>query len=238
MKRPVIGIIPLADEEKESLWMLPGYMEGIQAAGGLPLMLPLTEDAEELEEIAELCDGILLSGGHDVDPALYGAEVSPHCGQPCPRRDRMEKALYALALEKDLPVLGICRGLQLLNVLEGGTLYQDLPSEFRETVDHHMTAPYDRVQHRVEIPEGTPLYELLGKRTLGVNSYHHQGVKKKGPLLQVMATAPDGLIEGLYRPDKRFVWGVQWHPEFSYRTDPDAMKIFECFVNACRGEDL
>lgn len=232
MKKPLIGVVPLYDSEKESFWMLPGYMEGIEAAGGIPVMLPMTADDGILEELVGTLDGFLLTGGQDVDPALYGAVKSPTCGETCPARDAMEPKLLTLALDADKPVFGICRGIQLLNVCLGGTLYQDLPAEHGSTVDHHMTPPYDRAVHEVTILAGTPLAALLGKMRLGVNSYHHQAVKTLAPALRPMALADDGLVEAAYLPGKRFCMAVQWHPEFSYKTDADSHALLAAFVRA------
>ena len=234
--RPVIGVIPLFDEEKDSIWMVPGYMDGIRSAGGLPLILPLKADEEMVAQVCGLCGGFLFTGGHDVDPALYGEEKGPFCGPQNGDRDVLEKAVFAYALEKDLPVFGICRGIQLINALCGGTLYQDIPREYEaeEKVEHHMKPPYDLPCHRVEILPDTPLFHLLGRGELAVNSYHHQAVKELAPSLRPMAVSEDGLTEALYMPGKRFIQAVQWHPEFCFRTDEAARKLFESFVEACK----
>ena len=234
--KPVIGVIPLFDEEKDSIWMVPGYMEGIRSAGGLPLILPLKADEEMVAQVCGLCGGFLFTGGHDVDPALYGEEKGPFCGPQNGDRDVLEKAVFAYALEKDLPIFGICRGIQLINALCGGTLYQDIPREYEaeEKVEHHMKPPYDLPCHRVEILPDTPLFHLLGRGELAVNSYHHQAVKELAPSLRPMAVSEDGLTEALYMPGKRFIQAVQWHPEFCFRTDEAARKLFESFVEACK----
>ncbi len=234
--RPVIGVIPLFDEEKDSIWMVPGYMDGIRSAGGLPLILPLKADEEMVAQVCGLCGGFLFTGGHDVDPALYGEEKGPFCGPQNGDRDVLEKAVFAYALEKDLPIFGICRGIQLINALCGGTLYQDIPREYEaeEKAEHHMKPPYDLPCHRVEILPDTPLFHLLGRGELAVNSYHHQAVKELAPSLRPMAVSEDGLTEALYMPGKRFIQAVQWHPEFCFRTDEAARKLFESFVEACK----
>lgn len=234
--KPVIGVIPLFDEDKDSIWMVPGYMEGIRTAGGLPVILPLKAEKEEVLQVCDMCDGFLFTGGHDVDPALYGAEKSDKCGLPNHDRDILEKRVFAYALEKDKPVFGICRGIQLINALCGGTLYQDLPSEYAGTkeIEHHMSPPYDVPCHEVTIIENTPLSQLLNKSTLKVNSYHHQAVKKLAPALKPMAVSEDGLVEAVYMPGKKFIQAVQWHPEFIYQKDKDAVRLFESFVNAGR----
>ncbi|UWO24333.1 gamma-glutamyl-gamma-aminobutyrate hydrolase family protein [Marvinbryantia formatexigens] len=234
MNRPLIGLIPLYDDEKESLWMLPGYMDGIVSAGGTPLMLPLTEDEDMLGQMTELCDGFLLTGGHDVSPALYGETPIEACGACCPARDAMEKKLLALALERDMPVLGICRGIQFLNAALGGTLYQDLPQQRPSRIEHHQKPPYDIPVHKVTIVEKTPLAELLQVPVLAVNSYHHQAVKELSPQLTAMAYSEDGLVEAVYMKEKPFVWGVQWHPEFSWKTEESSRKILEQFVKAAK----
>ncbi len=234
-KKKIIGVIPLFDEEKDSIWMLPGYMEGIREAGGLPIILPLKAEESEIEQLCEMCDGFLFTGGHDVNPSLYGEEKHAHCGLPNPDRDALEKEVFRIAVEEDKPVFGICRGIQLINALCGGTLYQDLPSEYQGSVpiEHHMTPPYDVACHRVEILPDTPLHKLLGVTTLAVNSYHHQAVKDLAKSLKPMAVSEDGLIEAVYMPDKKFVQAVQWHPEFIYRVDETARKILKSFVDAC-----
>lgn len=235
--KPVIGVIPLFDEEKDSIWMLPGYMEGIRQSGGLPVILPLKTEEEERNQICSLCHGFLFTGGHDVNPALYGAEKSDKCGLPNHDRDILEKDIFACALQADKPVFGICRGIQLINVLCGGTLYQDIPSEYENPnqVEHHMQPPYHVPCHKVTVLEDTPLFELSGRKELEVNSYHHQAVRELAPSLKAMAISEDGLIEALYMPGQKFIWAVQWHPEFLYMTDREAGKLFKSFVEACIG---
>lgn len=234
--KPIVGIIPLFDEEKNSIWMIPGYMEGIRQAGGIPIILPLKAQEDELLQICDMCSGFLFTGGQDVEPAVYGAKRSESCGQPNHDRDTLEKRIFAYALERDKPVFGICRGIQLINALLGGTLYQDLPTEYKGTknVEHHMKPPYDVPCHQVTVLENTPLSRLLGKSTLQVNSYHHQAVKTLAGELRAMAISEDGLIEAVYLPGKKFVQAVQWHPELIYLADKDAGKLFESFVEACR----
>lgn len=232
--KPLIGIVSLYDETKESFWMLPGYVQGLEDAGAAPMILPLTADREALARYAALCDGFLFPGGHDVDPALYGEEPSPLCGTVCPERDSMERLLFPLALETGKPLLGICRGVQMMNVMLGGALYQDLPAERPSEVEHHGQPPYDQVIHTVTVAEGSPLAQAVGAGEMGVNSYHHQGIKTLGRGLKIAAAAPDGLVEAVYLPDHRFALAVQWHPEFSYKSDENSRKIFRAFVDAAR----
>jgi putative glutamine amidotransferase len=231
---PTIGLIPLEDIQRESLWMLPGYMNGIVEAGGLPLMLPLTNDKTLIRQIAEQLDGFLLTGGQDVSPSVYGAPVSPNCGETSPKRDEMELLLLEEVLRRGKPVFGICRGIQFLNAALGGTLYQDLPTEHPSGISHAMKPPYHLPKHTVEILHNTPLHALLAIDTLPVNSYHHQAVKTLSPKLEPMAVSPDGLIEAAWMPAADFVWAVQWHPEFSHITDEHSRKLLKAFVDACR----
>lgn len=229
-KKSVIGVMPLVDDEKESLWMLPGYFEGIEEAGGVPVMLPLTSDKDAIEELIEMCGGLLFTGGHDVSPEVYGEKPLNKSVVPCPRRDEMEKIALLAALKKGKAVLGICRGIQFINAALGGTLYQDLPTEHPSKTEHHQKPPYDVPVHKVKIIPRTPLFDLLGKDTLAVNSYHHQAVKILAPQLKAMAVSEDGLAEAVYKSDARFLWAVQWHPEFSFRKDEASRAIFGKFV--------
>lgn len=255
--RPIIGITPLFGYERDSLWLLPGYMDGIEEAGGLPIMLPLTSDDHEIRQLADMCDGILFTGGQDVNPTLYGEKVTPEYQATKPElsaeRDAMEPPLLDTMIRLDKPVLGICRGIQLINACLGGTLWRDLPSEHPSDVKHHMMKPpYDAFGHDVTVEPGTPLDDMLngmpqsrvdestmkrnddGNWSIAVNSYHHQAVRTVAPTLKVMATATDGITEAVYRPESRFLWAVQWHPEFLHNVDARSRAIFSEFVNAAR----
>ena len=150
----MIGVIPLWDDKRKSLWMLPGYLNGIREAGGLPVMLPLEVGSQDVFRLCSLCDGLLFTGGQDVDPALYHAVTSPLCGAPCPARDHLETLLFRQAFDEDKPMLGICRGVQLMNALLGGTLYQHLPDELSGFVNHQMSPPYDLPCHTVQLENG------------------------------------------------------------------------------------
>ncbi len=235
MEKPLIGVLPLWDEGRQSLWMLPGYFDGLAAAGAVPVMLPLTADPAALAQLAGICDGFLLTGGQDVQPAVYGEEPLPLTGEVCPARDAMEAALLPLLLQADKPVLGICRGIQFLNAALGGTLWQDLPAQLPSDVVHHQGRPYDAPSHTVTLVPGTPLHDLLGTDAVPANSLHHQGIRNLAPALRAMACAPDGLVEAVYLPGRRFVWAVQWHPEFNWQSEPSSRAILAAFVQAARG---
>ena len=216
------------------------YMNGIAAAGGIPVMLGSTPLAEEY---AEMAAGLVITGGESVHPTRYG-ETFMHLADNDPAiahnlkagcnsvRDEMEFAAFEAFFRRKKPILGICRGLQAMNVILGGGLYQDIPKQRPSDVDHHMDAPYGRTAHPIRMAEGSPLAECLGTVETGVNSCHHQAVRTLAPRLKSMAEAPDGVIEAVYMPDRRFVWAVQWHPEF-YDNTPDSLKIFEAFIKSC-----
>jgi len=232
--KPIIGVTPLFDDEKDSIWMLPGYMDGIMAAGGLPIVLPFADTPEDAAALADTMDGLLLTGGHDVDPTRYGEAPSALCENPNAARDTLEYLLLDAMLAMEKPVLGICRGIQLLNVYLGGTLYQDIPTDMGVQVVHAQKPPYDTPSHTVAVSADTPLYTIVKKPVMAVNSYHHQGIRMLADGLVPMAHADDGLVEAVYMPDQRFVLAIQWHPEFSYRKDDDQRQLFRAFVDACR----
>lgn len=233
LKKPVIGVFSLWDDEKESIWMLPGYLDGLRCAGAIPVILPLDVPRADARRLYELCDGFLFTGGHDVNPALYGQEALEICGSICEKRDNIERMFFHWAYAEDKPMLGICRGVQLMNVLLGGTLYQDLKQQLPGALDHRMKPPYDGVCHQVDLEPNGFLYTLLGRESFGVNSCHHQGVCRVAPALRVEATAPDGLVEALSCPAHRFLVAVQWHPEFNYEKDAVSAALFEAFVGSC-----
>lgn len=232
--KAIIGVMPLYDEDKESYWMLPAYMQALEERGAIPLMLPLTNNAEELDYFIDCCDGFLLTGGQDVNPAVYEQAKSSACGVPSDLRDGMDEYILKNAVDIDKAVLGICRGIQIMNAVYGGTLYQDLPLEYGSKIEHHMEPPYNRGVHSVELMENTPIKKLLQANTICVNSYHHQAVKAIAPNFEKMAISEDGIIEGIYMPNKKFVWGVQWHPELSYKSCEYSSKIFDKFLNTAK----
>lgn len=230
MKKKIIGVVPLWDDEKESLWMLPNYLDAIISESALPIVFPLTTDEKDIKQLASMCDGILFTGGHDVSPSVYGEQKRDVCGEPCVARDTMEGILLDICIQTQKPALGICRGIQFFNAYLGGTLYQDLPTDFPSTVEHHMSAPYDKYIHTVSLIKETPLYGLLRVDTLPVNSYHHQAIANLSPKLKPMAIAEDGIVEAVYLPEHPFLWAVQWHPEFLYGCDEPSRKIFREFL--------
>jgi putative glutamine amidotransferase len=230
MKQPMIGVIPLWDANKDSIWMAPDYMQGLEEAGAVPVILNLTNSETVLKQFADIFDGFLFTGGPDVHPNYYGQEKADYCGEICELRDKMEAFMFREAIiNQNKPALGICRGIQVMNVMLGGSLYQDIPTELPSTLKHRYGPPYDTPAHNVRIVPESPLYKLAGKECLEVNSSHHQGINRLAKGLEAMATSDDGLIEAVYMPNHSFVWGVQWHPECSIKEEI-SKKIFSSFV--------
>lgn len=231
--KPIIGVMPLYDEERESIWMLPDYLKLIERNGGIPLILPLTDNKGTLFPFLSICDGFLFTGGQDIVPSMYGEEKLAACGAQSQIRDEMERFFMKEVIARDKPLLAICRGVQLLNVIYGGTLYQDLPSEYETSLVHQMKPPYNQNQHKVELVNDSLLQQILKRDKLGVNSYHHQAIKEIGEGLEVTAVSTDGLIEGVSLPSAKFVLGVQWHPEFFDASSPENRALMAAFYSAC-----
>ena len=209
------------------------YVEAVLRAGGTPVLFPVTDDRERISALLDRVNGLLLTGGEDVNPAEYGEEKLPCCGECSMRRDAMEIPLCMEALSRRMPILAICRGMQLLACVLGGNLYQDLASQFGTQLSHPRSdRPGDPV-HEVDVKPDTLLASITGAGTMRVNSRHHQGVRMPGISLRVNAIAPDGLIEGIELPDYPFVLGVQWHPETLSDRYPNHQRLFDAFVRAC-----
>jgi putative glutamine amidotransferase len=217
--------------------MLPGYTRGLEDAGGAPVILPLTMSKTVLEQTAAICDGFLFTGGHDVNPKLYRQEKSARCGETCDARDFMEAYIFRESvLGQRKPALGICRGIQFFNAMLGGTLYQDIPTEFPSAVTHVKGPPYDAPAHAVRILPDSALYRLIGKERIEVNSYHHQGINRLAGSLEAAALSDDGLVEAVSMPGHPYLRAVQWHPEF-FLNDGASKKIFADFVeNICAAQ--
>ena len=232
---PLIGITAEVDDERD-VKLKNTYVHAIEASGGLPIVLPYTNDPKTMEYFVGLCDGFLFTGGDDIAPAHYGEEMSDTCGAIQPYRDEFELAMLRLVMETSKPVLAICRGIQLVNVALGGTLYRDLPSEKPSSVLHRQTDFGSTPAHAVRVVPNTPLGELMGEAELQVNSLHHQAIKRLGDCLAVMARAGDGIIEALYLPGEQYLRALQWHPERMFDTDAPSRLIFADFIMACGGD--
>ncbi len=208
------------------------YMSAVIRAGGLPVALP--HDDRVVDQYMDLVDGILITGGaFDVDPELFGQSRHNSVTTVKQQRTVFELAITRTALAHDIPILGICGGEQLLNVALGGSLIQHIPEKSEKTLAHEQPNSRDQPGHSVRIMPGTVLHDIVGIDEIEVNSAHHQAVAKVGPAGIINALAPDGIIEGIEEPAKRFCVGVQWHPEF--HVSPGGSKLFAAFVSACRG---
>ena len=229
--RPVIGITSYAQEASWGVWKLPAalvplaYVDSIERAGGRAVVIPPAED--DIEVTLDVLDGIVFSGGADVDPVHYGADAHPETDMPQTRRDAGEMALLRAALERDLPTLAICRGFQLLNVARGGDLIQHLPEQVGHDV--HKQVPGEFAVHPVEVKEGSVLGAIVGPTPGEVTSHHHQALGRVGDGLVESAWAADGTLEAVEDPSRRFLVGVQWHPEAS-----EDAALFEALVDQAR----
>lgn len=236
-RRPVIGLT-LDSEEPGGYSALPwyalrrNYFASVTRAGGLPLGLPHEPDLAEA--YLDLLDGLIVTGGaFDIDPALFGASERHPSVTTKEQRTAFEWAAAGLAVKRDLPILGICGGAQLLNVVFGGSLLQHIPDRVENHLPHEQPGPRDRPGHAVKVQPGTRLERICGAGELQVNSAHHQAVERPGGGLVVNALAPDGVIEGIEQPDMNFCIGVQWHPEYEISAADHA--LFYAFVEAARG---
>ena len=230
---PLIGMLGAVDNEKNAS-LVYNYAKAIEKSGGLPLLLPFVEGDGAIDEFVFRCDGFLFTGGVDIDPCRYGEEKKPTCGDIQPNRDTLEFKAFKKAFESGKPILGICRGAQLVNVALGGTLYQDIPSEIPSGILHRQREAVNEPSHSVNILKdcGVTLFE--DRERIAANSFHHQAVKRLGEGLRVFATANDGVIEGFYMPGEQYFYAYQWHPERLWETDEFNRRIFESFIAACK----
>ncbi|MBO0720365.1 MAG: gamma-glutamyl-gamma-aminobutyrate hydrolase family protein [Blastocatellia bacterium] len=232
---PVIGITTRLDAEN-NIYLKRYYAEAIEAAGGMPVHIPLIPDRNYLCSLAGKLEGLLLSGSNsDLDPVYYDEEPHPRLGTVTPERDKTDMILLEIAEEKKLPVLGICFGLQSLNVSRGGTLFQDLESQYNDPIKHQQGQTVDRPSHHITLEGNSLLARLAGSDVARVNSSHHQAIKGVGRDLRVIARAHDGVIEAVFdtRPE-HFTLGVQWHPEVGWERDDFSQAIFRSFIEATK----
>lgn len=225
MKNPIIGLTPQYDIQKNRIWMRHQYTDSITLSGGLPMLLVQYANHGDISAAADLLDGVFFTGGADIHPNFYGEEVMPGCGEISEVRDIFELALYAEAVKRSMPIFGICRGIQLINVGAGGTLYQ------------HIGGHSDGVFHKIRIEHDSMLYDILKTDTLSVNSYHHQAVNIPAPCMLTEAYTEENdsekIIEAIRSPEMLFNISVQWHPEYTYNDDECSRRLFSAFVSAC-----
>lgn len=214
------------------------YSDAVIRAGGIPIIVPLIDDLSMLRKLYEQCDGLLLPGGNDLDPSAYEAEMSSLVRKPSPRRDKQETQLLKWAIEGDKPVLGICRGMQLINTALGGSLHQDISTNITAAHNHEASThqkSFGRLAHKLKIKPGSRLAQALGTETVDTNTLHHQAVDRLGEGLVVTAQAEDGVIEAIELSGKRFVVGVQSHPEaLEAKTEQLWRKLFIGFVDSAK----
>lgn len=239
MPRPLIGLTPGHNTENQDIFMRPTYLKALSDAGAIPVVLPLVSSDEDLEQLVRTFDGFLFTGGPDPHPFLFGEETHRSCGNISVRRDSMETALLKKVMKTGKPVFGICRGIQIINVVLGGNLYQDIRAEYQDgqtgdafPVAHSQPCDFHTPAHTVTLSPDSRLAQICGCRTLKVNSMHHQAVRDLAPGLAACAIASDGLIEAVEMPGYPWLTAVQWHPEYLLE-DPAARRIFENFAASC-----
>lgn len=226
MKKPIIGIASSKNAQGK-IDMSQHYLNSVWEAGGVGVFLAYTQDEQKLAEYADVFDGFLFSGGVDVDPARYGEQISHASVEIDQDRDAFELALYRHVRPTGKPILGICRGIQVLNVAEGGTLYQHIEG-------HRQDKPGEQRAQKVLIYKDSMLHRLTGEREILTNTFHHQNVKVLASVLEADAQSEDGYIEAAHMPGHAFYLAVQWHPEIYRTEDPAMQKVFAAFVDACK----
>lgn len=235
-KKPIIGIsgdTKLISNEvfqgHKFAYMINNYVESIERSCGVPYIIPIIQNEEIIKQQVKNIDALILSGGSDVNPLLFGEEPSEKLGAIVNERDIYDTKLLKFAMKLDKPILGICRGIQVLNIVNGGTLYQDLSLHQGHSVKHFQSGSPSSATHTVDIIKNSVLYEILGEKAL-VNSFHHQAVKKVAKGFKVTALSKDGVVEAIEKEGESFVLGIQWHPEMMSREHNEMQKIFDVLV--------
>ena len=236
---PIIGITASIDHRSaaygETYSLTRKYAEGVLQAGGVPVIVPHNLDEDSLRVVLDRLDGVLLSGGGDIDPVLFGEEPHPAISEIEPDRDRVELTLARWLVERNKPFLAICRGVQVLNVALGGSLVQDIPSQVPDALQHSFdrkTTPRDYLAHPVRIDPSSQLARVMQLERAQTNSWHHQSIKQAAADVRVTAVAPDGVIEAVEVPGRRYAIGVQWHPEWMFEKWAEQRRLFEELVKA------
>lgn len=233
---PIIGVTAFFDHRKDELPRIKlneAYVQAVIRAGGIPLLIPVGLQENTLPELFQKLDGIVFTGGGDIDPEIYNGTPFNNLDGVDKRRDALEIALVKAVIEKKMPFLGICRGFEIVNVALGGTLYTDLGEQFPNALPHSTPSniPRSHLAHKVNVEKGSPLAAILGSETTGVNSLHHQGIKQLSSSLVPTAYATDGLVEGWVLPNHPFGLGIQWHPEELQELAP-MRGLFQALIKA------
>ncbi len=230
--KPVIGVTCSVDQD--FIKLNEAYYRALEKAGAVVFAIPVYDDHKNITELVDLLDGVLFSGGVDVDPHFYGEEPEKGLGQVTPKRDELEIKLCQAFFKAKKPIFGICRGIQLINVALGGSLYQDIYSQCENVLKHSQDAPSYHPTHKIHLVQESFIHSLFKKSSIMVNSFHHQAIKKIAPVLKIVAYSQDNIIEAVEKIDADdFVLGVQWHPERMFERYREQMRLFEVFVERC-----
>ena len=236
--KPIIGITSCFKKNGRLNSVLNyDYISAVNNAGGIAIILPIITDDHLLNDYIKIVDGLVLSGGEDISTEYYGESPTKEMGTVCLDRDKYEMGMFKKALETGIPILGICRGMQLINVALGGTLYQDISSQIKNSVEHRSKEEeVEKPYHEIKVMEDSNLFKMLGAKELSVNSFHHQSLKDIGKDLRVTSYSKDGVIEGIESTEPGFLIGVQWHPEKLVNDFPVFKGIFGAFIDACQNK--
>lgn len=235
MKYPVIGITAAFDYEKDQLYLREGYYDAIVQSGGIPLIIPPIGDMGKAEKLLLMVDGLMLTGGPDIDAKYFNENNMPCTQDISPIRDQIEIYLAQKALLKDMPILAICRGVQVLNVAAGGNIYQDIYAQNPGKIifQHSQKAPRWYPTHEVTINLNSKLFEIFKVENISVNSFHHQAIKDVATGFEISASSSDGIIEAIENKSACFALGVQWHAEYLWQKNKEMMGLFKEFIIAC-----
>jgi putative glutamine amidotransferase len=232
---PLIGITMRLEQETRRFYLARDYCEAIRGAGGVPIHIPLIAEAEYIDDIVSRLDGVLLPGcDSDPDPALYGADPHPMLGTVVPEKDATDLLVIAAAEKRQIPIFGICFGMQILNVSRGGTLIQDIESHVEGAIQHQQGMPRERKSHKIRIESGSLIEKSAEGSETFVNSHHHQAVERPGTDLAVTSRTSDGVAESIEDTIGRPVFAVQWHPELNWQNDELSKQLFSHFIESCQ----
>lgn len=235
MRKPYIGITIDLEYEKDRFVLNSRYVEAIQAVEGIPVLIPFCRD-EEVSAYMNRVDGVLLTGGDDIDGRYFNEPTYRFAGKIIPQRDQQEICIAKICLQENIPILGICRGMQIMAIAAGGSIYQDIEKQYAKLplIKHKQEAPRWYGSHRVHIVNASKLGAIVRKEFIYVNSFHHQGIREIGDSMIISARSEDQLIEGFEDQNHRFYLGVQWHPEHMYEKDMEQKRIFQNLILAAR----